>query len=75
MSLDDKITEKQRAMLAVWDYPVSDKYTRIWQAIQTTNMPLTWDEGLNRVLDSSPEDGANNFALLGDKIIISSLSR
>ena len=63
MSLDDKITEKERAMLAVWDYPVSDKYTRIWQAMMTTGMPMSWDEGLEKVLESSEAD---NFALLGD---------
>ena len=31
MSSDNNITEYMRAKLAVWDYPVSDKYTKIWQ--------------------------------------------
>ena len=31
MTSENNITEYMRAMLAVWDYPVSDMYTRIWQ--------------------------------------------
>ena len=73
MSLDDKITEKERAMLAVWDYPVSDKFTRIWMAM-SGNMPMSWDEALDKVLASSMDDDSENFALLGDLIISSSVS-
>ena len=29
MSLDNTITEFERSKLAVWDYPVSDKYTKV----------------------------------------------
>ena len=29
MSLDDSLTELERSKLAVWDYPVSDKYTKV----------------------------------------------
>ena len=31
MSSEKSITEYMRAKLAVWDYPVSDMYTKIWQ--------------------------------------------
>ena len=31
MSSENNITEYMRAKLAVWDYPVSDMYTKIWQ--------------------------------------------
>ena len=34
MSLNDSMTELDRSKLAVWDYPVSDKYTKIWQSMQ-----------------------------------------
>ena len=34
MSLNDTMTELERSKLAVWDYPVSDKYTKIWQSMQ-----------------------------------------
>ena len=29
MSLDDTLSELERSKLAVWDYPVSDKYTKV----------------------------------------------
>jgi ionotropic glutamate receptor len=34
MSLNDSMDTKERAKLAVWDYPVSDKYTNIWRFMQ-----------------------------------------
>ena len=34
MSLNDSMSEVERSKLAVWDYPVSDKYTKIWQSMQ-----------------------------------------
>ena len=29
MSLDNTISEYERSKLAVWDYPVSDKFTKV----------------------------------------------
>ena len=29
MSLNDSLNELERSKLAVWDYPVSDKYTKV----------------------------------------------
>ena len=29
MSLNDSLSELERSKLAVWDYPVSDKYTKV----------------------------------------------
>lgn len=34
MSLNDSLTPVERSKLAVWDYPVSDKYTKMFQAMQ-----------------------------------------
>ena len=34
MSSENNITEYMRAKLAVWDYPVSDMYTKIWQTFE-----------------------------------------
>ncbi len=34
MTSENKITEYMRAKLAVWDYPVSDMYTKIWQTFE-----------------------------------------
>lgn len=36
MSLNDSMSEVERSKLAVWDYPVSDKYTKIWQSMQVS---------------------------------------
>ena len=66
MSLDDKITEFQRAMLAVWDYPVSDKWTRMWQAIGDSDAPMSLEEAVERVRN----DEEPLFALLGERIFI-----
>ena len=54
-------------MLAVWDYPVSDKYTRIWQAMQATVLPMSFQEALDKVLNANADE--DDFALLGEQII------
>lgn len=40
MSLNDSLTPVERSKLAVWDYPVSDKYTKMWQAMQVSKNSL-----------------------------------
>jgi glutamate receptor, ionotropic, invertebrate len=49
MSLNDSLTPVERSKLAVWDYPVSDRYTKMWQAMQDTKLPNTLDEAVIRV--------------------------
>ncbi|XP_066596755.1 ionotropic receptor 25a [Prorops nasuta] len=63
MSLNDSLSEIERAKLAVWDYPVSDKYTKMFQAMKEAGFPKTTEEALRRVrrLDSN-----NEFAFIGD---------
>nr|QHA94732.1 ionotropic receptor 25a [Pardosa pseudoannulata] len=64
MSLDDSLNETERAKLAVWDYPVSDKYTKIWWTMKETGMPKTFQEGVDKVLASKgSQDG---FAFIAD---------
>lgn len=46
MSLNDSLTPVERSKLAVWDYPVSDKYTKMWQAMQEAGLPNTLEQGL-----------------------------
>lgn len=36
MSLNDSLSPVERSKLAVWDYPVSDKYTKMWQAMKAS---------------------------------------
>lgn len=45
MSLNDSLTPVERSKLAVWDYPVSDKYTKMWQAMQEAGLPSTLEQG------------------------------
>lgn len=63
MSLNDSLSEEERSKFAVWDYPISDKYTKIWAQIQQVGMPPDSASGIQRVKDSNLEDG---FALLAD---------
>lgn len=63
MSLNASLSEEERSKFAVWDYPISDKYTKIWAQIQQTGMPADVESGIRRVKKSSLDDG---FALLAD---------
>nr|AID61273.1 ionotropic receptor [Calliphora stygia] len=63
LSLNDSLTPLERSKLAVWDYPVSDKYTKMWQAMQEAQLPSTLDEAVARVRNSTTATG---FAFLGD---------
>ncbi|XP_045465675.1 ionotropic receptor 25a-like [Harmonia axyridis] len=64
MSLNDSLSEIERSKLAVWDYPVSDRYTKIWQAMQETGFPSSIEEAIGKVrLSKSATDG---FAFIGD---------
>lgn len=64
MSLNDTMTELERSKLAVWDYPVSDKYTKIWQAMLGAVLPKSMDEAVARIRQYG-DDSDNGFALLG----------
>ena len=69
MSLDDKITEFERTKLAVWDYPVTDKWTRIWQHILENGAPMTFEEALEKVRSEEEK-----FVLMGEIIIFTPLA-
>lgn len=64
MSLNDSLTDVERAKLAVWDYPVSDKYTKMWQAMKEAGLPNSVEEALERVRDS--KTSSEGFAWLAD---------
>lgn len=49
MSLNDSLSPVERSKLAVWDYPVSDKYTKMWQAMREAGLPNTLEEAVARV--------------------------
>ncbi|XP_066155907.1 ionotropic receptor 25a-like isoform X1 [Euwallacea fornicatus] len=64
MSLNDSLSDVERAKLAVWDYPVSDKYTKMWQAMKEAGLPENLEVALNRVRES--KSSSEGFAYLGD---------
>ena len=63
MSLNDSLSDLERSKLAVWDYPVSDKYTKMWQSMKEAGLPQTFDEALARVRES--QSSSEGFAFLG----------
>lgn len=67
MSLNDSLTSYERSQLSVWDYPVGNKYTKLWEAMQKTKFPKDYKEALKRIRNSTK---GNEFALLGDATLI-----
>lgn len=59
MSLNDSLSEVERAKLAVWDYPVSDKYSKMWQAMREAGLPNSIEEAVQRVRDSRTSNEGN----------------
>lgn len=51
MSLSNSISPLERARLAVWDYPVSDKYTKLWNNMQGNTFPRSTNEAIEMVLN------------------------
>nr|XP_053649967.1 ionotropic receptor 25a-like [Cherax quadricarinatus] len=64
MSLNDSMSDVERAKLAVWDYPVSDKYTKMWQSMQEAGLPNSLEAAIARVRKSTST--SEGFAYLGD---------
>lgn len=67
MSLNDSLSDLERAKLAVWDYPVSDKYTKMWQSMKEAELPGTFEEALARVRKSV--SSSEGYAFLGEELI------
>lgn len=71
MSLNDNLSDVSRAELAVWDYPVSDKYTKMLQAMEEAGFPSSIEEAIQRVRRLNTN---NEFAYIGDSTIIKYLT-
>ena len=63
MSLNDSLNQVERAKLAVWDYPVSDKFTNMWEAMKDSKFPSTFEEAINRI--KHPHEGEEDYAFIG----------
>lgn len=64
MTLNTSMSPIERAQLAVWDYPLSDKYTKLWRSMTQTGFPRTLDGAVKRVLAS--KSSSEGFAFLGE---------
>ena len=38
MALNDSLTSVEKSKLAVWDYPVSDKFTKVTKDVEVSNL-------------------------------------
>jgi hypothetical protein len=56
------MNDYDRAQLAVWDYPIDDTYTKMWQTMVEAGMPNSLEEAIERI--RNPQDGAD-YAYLG----------
>ncbi|KAI6220068.1 Protein CBR-GLR-7 [Aphelenchoides fujianensis] len=76
MSLNETMTSAERAKLAVWDYPVSDKYTNMWRFMQESVLPANASEAIERVMrrTENGRDNSNKWVActrrLGDAMMI-----
>ena len=66
MSLNDSLDQVERAKLAVWDYPVSDKFTNMWAAMEDSKFPKNFEDAINRI--KNPPSDNEDFAFIGESI-------
>ncbi|XP_034948541.1 ionotropic receptor 25a-like [Chelonus insularis] len=64
MAIDSKEPEKFK--YAVWDYPLSNKYTKMFEAMKVAGFPKSKEEALKRVRRQIPEKDKTEFAFIGD---------
>lgn len=71
MSLNDSLNDLEKARMSVWDYPISDKYTKMYQAMQDAGPAININDAVDRILPQK-RDGkkTNEFALIGDHMDI-----
>ena len=69
MSLNDSLTAVEKSKLAVWDYPVSDKFTKMFQSMKDAGFPENTEEAIARVRNSSQQ-----FAYIEDATVLKFLA-
>ena len=70
MSLDDSLSEYNRSLMAVWTYPVSDKFTKFWQSMVDNKPPQNVDEAVRRLRVGLGRTGGQKFAFIGKMFTI-----
>ncbi|CAF4958003.1 unnamed protein product [Pieris macdunnoughi] len=64
MSLNDSLSDVERDELDVSEYPVSTKYTKMWEAMTEAGMPKTEEEAIARV--EASKSSREGFAWITD---------
>ncbi|XP_031337563.1 ionotropic receptor 25a-like [Photinus pyralis] len=64
MSLNDSMSDAERSKLSVWEYPISDRYTKMWQTMQDSRLLKTLDEAVAKVRTSRTQN--EGYAYIGD---------
>lgn len=68
MSLNEQVDRETQAQFTVWDYPISDKYTKMLDQMYQAKMPKSYEEGVRRTKESpSAQEG---FAYIADAVSI-----
>lgn len=63
MTLNESLPPLERSKFGVYEYPLSDKFTKYWAAMQESNMSHTLEEAVGRVRKSTLGGG---YAFVGD---------
>ncbi|XP_058796221.1 ionotropic receptor 25a-like [Phymastichus coffea] len=63
MTLNNSLTAHERAQLAVWEYPLSDKFIKIYSAVQHNNMVLNLSQALAKFAEEN-----SRFSLITETI-------
>lgn len=66
MSLNESLSDLKKAQLAVWNYPVDDKYSKIWKTMNQFGFPKSLTEALNRIRETTTETLSEGFAFIGN---------
>lgn len=71
MSLNALLSVYERAEFAIWEYPLSNKYTKIWEAMLQAGFPSNLSEAARWVQNST---SAKGYAFIGDGIDVKYLA-
>lgn len=67
MSLNKSLSEYEKTKLAVWEYPVEEKYTKIYNAMKNTGFFADLQEAVNSVREINR---TRQFAYVGEAMRI-----
>jgi len=68
IAMNESLTQNERSDLAIWDYPVSRKWTKLWDRVRSSGPPADLEEAFGRI-QASPKL-YKGFAYIGSEIDI-----